>query len=111
MLRPCHDRVLVEVVNEAVEELASGLLLPDTVDPETGQRRSKTALRGTVVAVGPGRQGVSDDGKSYYFAPVCPTRKTEAGGRLPIDARQADWPHQDGIEPGDTVYFGGYAGL
>ena len=45
MLRPCHDRVLVEVVNEAVEELASGLLLPDTVDPETGANLGAEKVR------------------------------------------------------------------
>ncbi|KKW40345.1 hypothetical protein A3I46_00320 [Candidatus Kaiserbacteria bacterium RIFCSPLOWO2_02_FULL_54_13] len=54
-LSPLGDRVVVKPAEKAGEKkLASGIIIPETVDKEK-------LLKGEVVAVGPGRR--SDDGK------------------------------------------------
>ncbi|MFW5748379.1 MAG: co-chaperone GroES [Chloroflexota bacterium] len=55
-LRPLHDRVLVEPI-EQEETTASGILLPETAKDKPQQ--------GSVLAVGPGRR--DDDGE--YITP------------------------------------------
>ena len=54
-LSPLGDRVVVRPAGKGGEKrLASGIIIPETVDKEK-------LLKGEVVAVGPGRRG--DDGK------------------------------------------------
>ncbi len=64
-LVPLGDRVLVRPLEtEGEKKLASGIIIPETVDKEK-------LLKGDIVAVGPGRR--SDDGK-----------------RIPIEVKQGD---------------------
>lgn len=54
-LKPLHDRVMVKLSEkEGERKLASGIIIPETVDKEK-------LLKGEVVAVGPGRR--TDEGK------------------------------------------------
>jgi len=54
-LKPLGDRVVVRPAEKAGEKkLASGIIIPETVDKEK-------LLKGEIVAVGPGRR--NDDGK------------------------------------------------
>lgn len=73
-LRPLGNRIVVEPVRAADEEMRGGLYVPD-------QAKEKPT-RGRVLAVGPGR--VSEDGTL-----------------IPVQ----------GVEEGDTVMFGKYAGF
>lgn len=72
MIRPLADRVLV-LLDDAPKQKGK-ILLPDGAD--TGEPK-----RGKVLAVGPGK-------------------KTDAGGRLPMD-----------LKVGDVVYLGKYGGV
>lgn len=91
MLQPLHDRVLVEVL-QWNETTAGGIELPAYRGDEESQHGS---LRGRVLALGPGRQGTSDDGSTHYFAPICPRPGN---------------PSEHGLKVGDEVTFGAYAG-
>ena len=54
-LKPLGDRVVVQPAEkEGEKKLASGIIIPETVDKEK-------LLKGEIVAVGPGRR--NDDGK------------------------------------------------
>jgi chaperonin GroES len=98
MLQPLHDRVLVKLIPWN-ETSAGGVVIPAHDVEGESQHGS---MRGRVLALGPGRQGTSDDGKSYYHAPICPRRDKDD------DARTG--AHVDGIKVGDEVVFGAYAG-
>ncbi|CAI8034790.1 10 kDa chaperonin [Geodia barretti] len=52
-LRPLHDRILVQRLEEEEEEVQGGIIIPDTAKEKPQQAK--------VLAAGPGR--VSDDGK------------------------------------------------
>lgn len=70
-LQPLHDRIIVEAA-EKETKTASGIILPDSAQEKP--------LRGTVLAVGPGK--VLDSGKI-----------------APVD-----------VNEGDTILYGKYAG-
>jgi chaperonin GroES len=70
-LQPLHDRIVVEAA-EKEETTASGIILPDSAQEKP--------LRGTVIAVGPGK--VLDSGQTAEV----------------------------GVSNGDTVLYGKYAG-
>jgi chaperonin GroES len=70
-IQPLHDRIVVEPA-EKEEKTASGIILPDSAQEKP--------LRGTVIAVGPGKM-------------------LDSGQLAPI-----------GVSNGDTVLYGKYSG-
>jgi chaperonin GroES len=70
-LKPLHDRIVVEAAPKE-EKTASGIILPDSAQEKP--------LRGTVLAVGPGKM-------------------LDSGKRAPVD-----------VQDGDVVLYGKYSG-
>ncbi len=84
-LRPLGDRVMVKLAEkEGEKKLASGIIIPDTVDKEK-------LLKGEVITVGPGR-------------------KTDEGKRVPLDVKPGDTvlfkkPWDEPIKIADVEYY------